>query len=175
MDRISIIPVKPEQFDLYIRIGTKSYRQHYLHLWQKRDPTPYIEVSFVKKVVHQEWEDPNCLLFLIYLEKNPAGILKLILNKTLAEATVGDCLFLERIYLLNEYSGKGLGKYALNYIEKLGREHNQEKLCLATMQKGQALDFYKQNGFSIIGEKQLSFPGLVESERPMFYLSKDLN
>lgn len=174
MDRVSIIPVKPELFDTYIRVGAQSYREHYLHLWQKADPKAYMEVSFTKKVVQQEWEDSNCRLFLIYLEKNPAGILKLIMNKTLKEVAVRDCLFLERIYLLREYSGQGLGKYALKYIEALGSENNREKLCLATMQKGRALDFYKQNGFSIIGEKLLSFPGLVASERPMYILYKNL-
>ncbi|MBT8321667.1 MAG: GNAT family N-acetyltransferase [Eudoraea sp.] len=173
-NRILIIPVNPEHFDTYIRVGSKSYNEHYLHLWQNQDPTPYMEVSFRKEVVRKEWEDSNCLLFLIYVDKSPAGILTLVLNKTPLATTVKDGLFLERIYLLREYSGQGLGTYALKYIEALGKEYGREQLYLATMQKGQALNFYKQNGFYILGEKQLTFPGMVESERPMYILGKKL-
>lgn len=174
-NRIGIIPLEPAQFETYIRVGRKSYSQHYLHLWKDREPLPYFEDSFSPAAVQNEWEDPNCLLFLIQLMNKPAGILKILLTKAIPTANVPDCLFLERIYILNEYSGKGLGKYTLDFIEKLAAKNNKKIICLESMQKGRALDFYKRHGFNIIGEKQLSYPGLVESERPMYIMGKTLN
>ena len=170
-----IIPVEPAQFETYIQVGCSSYFQHYLHLWADRDPTPYFVNSFHIDAVQKEWEDPDCLLYLILFANEPAGILKIILNKTIPKANVNDCLFLERIYILNAYSGKGLGTYAMDFIEELCAKHNKDYLCLESMQKGRALEFYKQKGLSIIGEKLLGYPGLVASERPMYIMGKKLS
>ena len=171
---VGIIPVEPEQFETYIRIGRQSYSQHYLHLWEDRDPAPYFNNSFHLEAVKSEWKDPNCLLFLIEVMNKPAGILKILLNKSIPAVNVADCIFLERIYILREYSGKGLGAYSLEFIDRLAEEHNKDFLCLESMQKGRALEFYKRNGFSILGEKLLNYPGLVASERPMYIMGKKL-
>ena len=171
---IDIIPVEPEHFETYNRVGRKSYSQHYLHLWADREPLPYFENSFSINAVQKEWEDPNCLLFIIQDLNKPAGILKILLSRSIPKAKIEDCLFLERIYILNEYSGKGLGTYSLKIIEELAEKHNKNYICLESMQKGRALEFYKRHGFIVLGEKLLTYPGLVESERPMYIMGKKL-
>jgi GNAT superfamily N-acetyltransferase len=172
---IAIVPLEPAQFETYIRLGRKSYSQHYLHLWADKDPTPYFENSFQEEAVHKEWKDPNCLLFLIQVRNNPAGILKILINKSIPAANIRDCLFLERIYLLTSYSGQGLGTYTLEFIEELCAKHNKQYICLESMQKGRALAFYKKKGFTAVGEKLLHYPGIVEAERPMYIMCKDLS
>lgn len=172
--RIRILSLEPAQFETYIQVGQKSYIQHYLHLWKDRDPAPYFENSFHENAVQKEWEDPNCLLFLINVSGNPAGILKILLNRSIPKANIKDCLFLERIYILNEYSGRGLGTYVMEFIAGLSKKYNKDYVCLESMQKGKALKFYKQQGFAVIGEKLLNYPGLVASERPMYIMGKKL-
>lgn len=171
---VSIIPLRPEHFEPYIQVGTTSYYEHYLHLWKNRDPTYYIENAFRPDVVQKEWEDPEVSLYLIYLKNLPVGILKIILNKTIEWEQNINCLFLERIYILAAYTGKGIGQTALDFAETLAREKGQSQICLETMQKGPALDFYKKNGYAILGGKQLDFPGMVAAERPMYILGKAL-
>ena len=171
---ISIVPLRPELFETYIQVGTTSYCQHYLHLWENQDPTYYIENAFRSKVVQKEWEDPEVLLYLIYLETLPVGILKIILDKVINGENKINCLFLERIYLLAAYTGKGIGQAALEFTETLARKKGQNHICLETMQKGPALDFYQKNGYAILGVKQLDFPGMVTAERPMYILGKAL-
>ena len=173
--QIGIIPVEPALFKTYIEVGRRSYLQHYLHLWEDRDPTPYFVNSFHEDAVRKEWEDPHCLLFLIQVEDMPAGILKILLNINIPNAKGTDGLFLERIYLLNAYSGRGLGTYIMDFIEDLALKNKKNYLWLESMQKGMALKFYQKRGFVVIGEKLLSYPGLVASERPMFIMSKKLS
>lgn len=170
-----LTPLTPDHFETYMEIGSKSYKQHYLHLWQNQDPTPYLQSSFSREVVQQEWEDPFTMLFLVVSGQSPAGIVKLILDKNIPLLQGTACLFLERIYLLREFSGSGLGSQVLKYVEELGRQRKKEVVCLETMQKGRALSFYQKYGFTIIGEKQLDYPDAVESERPMFILCKKLS
>jgi len=171
---IDIVPLTPELVDSYIRIGIKSYCQHYLHLWENRDPGPYIENSFSRDIVQQECEDPNVYLFLIFRHTLPVGILKLILNKTFKLPEPIKCLFLERIYLLAEYSGTGIGTRVIEFTEAMAKDLNIKAVCLETMQKGPALKFYRKNGYDIWSAKNLEYPGSVKAERPMFILGKHL-
>ena len=171
---IHIVPLTPELFDAYIRVGIKSYCEHYLHLWENRDPRPYIENSFSREIVQQEYEDPNVSLYLILRGTLQVGILKLILNKTIELPEHIKCLFLERIYLLAAYSGTGIGARVLQFTEAKARDQNTKAVLLETMQKGPALKFYQKNGYDIWGTKNLGFTGLVEEERPMFILGKYL-
>lgn len=169
---IDIVPLTPELFDAYIRTGIKSYRQHYLHLWENQDPGAYIDNSFNLGIVEQEYQDPKVSLFLICSNKSPVGVLKLILNMTLELPDQIDCLFLERIYLLAEYSGAGIGTRVLQFTEAIAHDHKIKAICLETMQKGPALKFYQKNGYKIWSSKNLEYPGLVEAERPMYILGK---
>lgn len=171
---IQIIPLTPDLFEQYIRLGKASYSQHYLHLWENQDPSAYFENAFRPEVVKQEWEDPGVRLFLIYLNAKPAGILKIILEKIIGKENEISCLFLERIYLLSEFTGKGVGKEALRFSESLARKNNRQYVCLEAMQKGPALRFYEKNGYRILGAKNLHFPGSVEEERPMYILGKEI-
>ncbi len=169
-----IVPLNLELISDYIKVGTASYRQHYLHLWVNRDPTNYLESSFTEKVVKSEIEDQNCSLFICKNGSENTGILKVIMHKELGSYTAAQCMYLEKIYLLAEHTGKGMGKWILARLEELAQENKKEVLCLDTMQKGPALHFYLKNGFTIIGEKKLSFPNVIDTERPMYILCKSL-
>jgi len=65
-------PVTLSTADTYIKIGTQSYTEHYLHLWENQIPT-YVKSSFTKKVVQQELNDPNCLNYLVKHNKKKCG------------------------------------------------------------------------------------------------------
>ena len=169
---IDIVPHTPELFGTYCKVGIKSYCQHYLHLWENSDPGPYLESSFSPSIVQQEWEDPNVSLFMIFRKTTPVGILKLILKKTLKLPEPVVCLFLERIYLLAAYSGTGIGARVLHFTEGIARDQNAKAVCLETMQKGPALNFYQKNGYDIWDSKHLEYPGSIKAERPMFILGK---
>ena len=171
---IDIVPLTPEGVDSYISTGIQSYCEHYLHLWENRDPDPYISNSFSRDIVQQEYEDPNVLLFLICRNTLPAGILKLVLNRTFELPEPIKCLFLERIYLLAEFSGMGIGGRVLQFTEAIAREQKTKAVCLETMRKGPALKFYQKNGYDIWQTKNLEYPGLVQEERPMYILGKHL-
>ncbi len=158
----------------YIKVGTQSYNEHYLHLWEGRDPNPYISRSFTQKVVSKDIQDNNLKLFLIKVDKSIAGIVKLVLNSPLDEYSAQEALLAQKIYLLKAYSGQGLGKKVLALIEKYAKDMGKKILWLDTMQKGGPIQFYLKNGFQIKKESELTIPGAVRAEKPMWVLTKVL-
>ena len=165
-----MIPLTPDLISTYNRVGAESYRQHYLHLWPDNDPSEYIENSFTAEVVAQEIEDQNLRHFLIAKQSEIAGILKLVMDAPIEPYSAGQAILLEKIYLLKEYSGQGLGEQCIRYIIELSVSLGKEILWLEAMQKGKALAFYHKLGFEITGEKLLHFSNAIEEERPMYQL-----
>lgn len=159
----------------YKEVGEKSYREHYLHLWPKADPTPYLRNSFSPEVLNRELREPGTAHFIIKKNEAVAGIIKLLLYEGINHYAPEEALLLEKLYLLKEYAGQGLGAKSLRFVEAMGRQMGKKVLWLDTMQKGPALPFYLREGFRILGEKMLPFEEAKETEKPMYLLLKALD
>ena len=164
-----------EHIATYIEVGEISYCQHYLHLWENRDPRPYINTSFTREVVSEELKDPNFIHFIVMNDSKAVGVLKIVINAELGNYSADQSMLLEKIYLLSEYSGMGLGTKCLDFVRDFARSKDKEVLWLDTMKNGRALAFYLEYGFNIVGEKDLGFNEAIPSEKPMYILQYELN
>ncbi len=167
-------PLSVATFSIYCKIGEQAYRDHYLHLWPREDPSPYIESSFTKVVLKEEVKDPDCSHFVIRCGNEGIGILKLIRDKGIGEIPHKGSMLLEKIYLLRKFTGKGHGKQVLEQLETIALQYDIRHLWLATMKKGRALQFYQELGYSIIGEQELPFENAKPDEKEMYLLAKKL-
>jgi len=172
---ISVRPLTNDYIDTYIEVGHKAYTQHYLHLWKNSDPTPYFEKSFTKPVLERDMDNFNVGLYIIYHKDLPVGILKLIYNAALHPYTDNAALLLQKIYILNEFSGVGIGKKVMDYVLNHAEKRNKKIVWLQSMAIGPALRFYLRNEFEIF--KKCSHPSLqvLKSEREMLVLVKHLD
>ena len=171
---MEITPLTEKHYDSYIEIGRKAYDQHYLHLWKNQDSTPYLESSFTREVLKKESTDNNTALFIIHYDGNPAGVLKIIENSPISPYSAEDALLLEKIYILKEFTGKGIGREVLDFTEQRAKELHKKIIWLDTMQNSPALHFYLAYGFEIHGETKLHFQTVLDRERPMYQLVKSL-
>ncbi|WP_165395225.1 GNAT family N-acetyltransferase [Flagellimonas allohymeniacidonis] len=172
--QVHLESVTSDSVDIYIKVGEKSYRQHYLHLWPNEDPTNYISTSFTRDVVSEELKDSNMENFLVKTDEDIVGILKLIWDKALDEYSAEKSLLVEKVYLLNEYSGKGYGAQLFDLIEVYAKKLGKTLIWLDTMQKGAQLNFYQKNGYEIKRASLLTLPGAKEEERPMWIMTKKI-
>jgi len=160
--------------ETYSQVGIRSYIQHYLHLWKNADPGPYIRNGFSRDAVARELKDPGNAHYLILRENVPVGIIKIIRDREVSGFSPQHAMLLERLYLLQEYSGKGIGKQALDFVTDEALKMGKRVLWLDTMRKGPALLFYRKHGFVVLEEKTLHYPDSIEEERPMYILIKSL-
>lgn len=173
-DIVHFEPVIEETFDTYIRVGTKAYNQHYLHLWPIADSSPYINTSFTKAILKKESKDTNTQLFLIKHNMEYVGILKLAIDFGLEGYSNKEALYLDKIYIIKEVSGIGIGTVTLKFVQLRAKEAKKHVVWLATMQKGRALNFYQKNGFHIHRSTEIKFKQAIEAEKPMFIMLKKL-
>lgn len=173
--RVFLKPLRTDQIGLYLELGIRSYKAHYLHLWEDQDPGDYFQANFTPEVVAKEIENPELFHFIAYADSHAIGIVKLNASRHFPPGNKPASLLLEKIYLLRSVSGKGHGTRILKEIERLAREMGMEWIWLEAMQKGRALQFYLDKGFEKAGETRLPFPNAREEERPMFILVKPLS
>ncbi|MEM7484647.1 MAG: GNAT family N-acetyltransferase [Bacteroidota bacterium] len=172
--KIRLEPVTATTMSDYIAVGTKSYKEHYLHLWEGENPTPYIEKSFTADIVKTELEDANMVHFLVKTDDIILGIVKLVKDCDLDELSAEDALLIEKIYLLREFSGKGYGKKTIQLIEAYAKDLKKKIVWLDTMKKANAINFYLKRGFQIKRESELTLEGVKPSESGMWILTKSI-
>ena len=171
---IGLEPLSEATFSTYCQLGELAYRDHYLHLWPKEDPSPYIDSSFTAAILSKEIKDPNTYHFIIRKESEGIGILKLIKGKGVKNIPHKDSMLLEKIYLLHKFTGKGFGKQIMEELETMALSLKIRHFWLATMKKGKALLFYQELGYTIIGEQVLPFENARQEEKEMYLLAKEL-
>lgn len=167
-------PLTPETVPAYIEVGIQSYSAHYIHLWENQDPTPYLETSFTHDVVIKELNDPDCYHYLLKFNGKNAGILKLSTDQGWGRWGTKDALYLHRIYLLKNATGKNIGKAVLDFVEQLAHNFQKKIIWLEAMKKGKAKDFYQKHGYTIIGASHIELPGVLNEEKEMLVMGKPI-
>lgn len=173
-NRLEMVSLTKPLLGTYVDIGTTAYKQHYRHLWQNGNCTPYISCNFAKEVLYKELQDLNTELFLIKNGSAMVGIAKLDLDASLGPFTEKEALLLDKIYLLKAHSGMGIGTKVLDFSESRARQLGKTILWLDTMKNGPALPFYLKNGFEIYDSTALPFSESIETERAMYISIKKL-
>lgn len=165
-------PLRPATYEAYIEVGTKAYHQHYLHLWPDGDPSPYISSSFTHEVLQKEEGNTNTMHYLIKSDAKTIGILKFTLDAGIQSFTPQEALYVDKIYIVQEYSGQGIGQKTIRFVLLRAQELGKKIIWLDTMQKGPALQFYLKNGFEIIGKSEVQLPNVLPTEKQMYIMAK---
>ena len=171
---VTFEPVNPTSIDVYIQTGLQSYDEHYLYLWENKNPESYLSISFTHKTVAKELADSSSENYILKVDGNVAGVLKISSNKGYDQWIANDSLYLHRIYLLSAFSGKGIGGATLKFVFNRARELNKKVVWLEAMKTSKALAFYQKNGFKIVSETTIELKGIKPSEKEMWILTKEL-
>jgi len=156
-----------------VEVSTKSYMEHYVYLWLDNG-TNYIKTNFNTDKISEEISDPNSHFFLIRDGQYSVGLIKLNINCKTNNFSEALALELERIYLIKDYSGKGLGKKAIQFVIDFARTKGKQIIWLKAMQSSMAVEFYKKHGFIIVGETTLNYPEIKSEFQKMFIMYLNL-
>jgi len=171
---VKIRALTKDQIEEYIRLGVRSYTQHYLDFWEDEDSSPFINDSFTRAVVEADLSNPNAALFIIESEGISVGVLKILLNEEVASFSKDEALLLQKLYILQESSGQGIGKEVLKLSEAFAKERNKKVLWLDAMVKSKAVSFYLQNGYTIVSSKEVGYKSVKPEKKGMYVFLKKL-
>ncbi len=171
---INFIPVDIHNADVYIKVGTQSYKEHYLHLWENSEPAPFINEFLSLDGLLAETKKPSSLFYIIQQESADVGILNFTLDKQNPYFPQKTNLLLNKLYLIRSASKGGIGKASLEFTEMIAKTYKKNIVWLYTMKKGRTKDFYERNGYKIFAEAEITLPHVLEDEKEMWVMAKML-
>jgi len=152
-------------------IGIESYLPHYAHMWKEGGVDWYLDKCFGDEFLKGELGDANIEYYIVASEAKDIGILKLVLQKPLPDSNVENALYLEKVYFIKEWTGKGVGREMMNFTFERARELNRQCVWLVAMDTaGKPIKAYERAGFTIHAHKMLDFELLKEEFRGTFVM-----
>lgn len=139
-------------------IGIESYVPHYAHMWKPGGLEWYLNRCFGDDFLQKELVDPNVEYYIISSEEQNIGILKLVLQKPLPDSKIENALYLEKIYFIKEWTGKGAGREFMDFTFERAKQINCDCVWLVAMDTAdKPIRAYEKAGFTIHTHRFLDF------------------
>jgi GNAT superfamily N-acetyltransferase len=130
-------------------IGGKTYRHHYEHLWKRGGVEWYIDRCFNERFLESDLTDPNVEYYIIKNDVENVGMMKLVLKKTVLETEIENALYLEKLYFVKDWTGKGAGRKSIEFALERARKLGRRCVWLMAMDtSAKPIAAYEKSGFT---------------------------
>jgi diamine N-acetyltransferase len=170
---LSIQPIHIEDAPALSALAGEIYYPHYSHFWDDGGAW-YVDNAFRISQLEREIADSRNQFYFVVDSNEKVGFLKLRPNNQLAN-TEGNGFEVERIYLHEKTTGKGIGKALMQFAFEMATAQQKDYVWLKAMDKSHdAVRFYKSLGFEICGTSILDYELLKPELRGMVAMKKVL-
>ena len=150
MNQIEIVKINSEYLSELKHISEITFLETFSYKNKEEDMSLYLERNFSLSRLNEELENSNSEFYLAYYEKAPIAYLKLNVAEAQTERKLDQALEIERIYVLKDFQGKGIGKLLMNYAFQCAINKKNKWVWLGVWEENQkALDFYYSMGFRV--------------------------
>lgn len=171
--RTRIRQALPGDCTLLSQLGKKAYRQHFTYLWTPAGLESFFALAYTPEHFRSVLQDKNAIIWLLEQDSHAVGYLMYFRRKRLpGQPEEGG--YVNRIYLLEECMGKGLGGQLLSQAFDQARRDECPYVWLESMQSStQSIRFYQKNGFEICGDTAYTEVAMRTPElSKMWYMMK---
>ncbi len=147
-------------------IGAKTYVPHYTHLWKPGGVDWYINRCFDLGFLRNELTDTNVEYYIVEDGGENIGMMKIVLEKPMPDSNVANALYLEKLYFVKEWTGKGVGKKLIDLALHRAIELNRQCVWLMAMDtSAKPIAAYERAGFTVCSHTSLDDEfGLMKKE-----------
>jgi GNAT superfamily N-acetyltransferase len=161
-----ILPLNP----LLLRISVETYLENYKYLWED-EGVSYLRRFYNEDAFLTDLQNPSYSYYLIYVDGAAAGYFKTRTNSPEHTAATRS-IYLEKLYILRAFTGKGLGGEVLRHIETMARTEGIKILLLQVMNCSPAKSFYLKNNFILIEQTRLTYPFIKQEYNLILSMEK---
>ena len=153
-----------DDIELICRVGEQTFRETYSRYNDPASVDLYVERSFSATQIRAELQNPHSWFFILEerhagdVSSTALGYAKLRIVDVPVEVSGRRPVELERIYVLRDYHGQGLGATLMSTAMDAARDLDCDVLWLGVWSKNeQAVDFYRKWRFEVVGTKTFMF------------------
>ncbi|SDG83914.1 GNAT family N-acetyltransferase [Psychroflexus sediminis] len=134
-------------------LSVKTFVESHGHSAKPADIQKYTQTHFNTETLSEALLNPRIFFSKIYVDNQLAGYSKLILNESHPATELSPVAKFERLYLLKDFYGLGLGEELLRHNLDLAKSQDQKALWLFVWTENEkGLKFYQKNEFKVIGQ-----------------------
>jgi GNAT superfamily N-acetyltransferase len=167
---IAIKKCSNEHIPELLAIAIRSYLESYEYLWDDNGAA-YVRKFYSKELLEAEISTEGISYFFVYVDDEPVGYFK-IKESAMPPGEEKACLEIDKLYFLKEFTGKGIGKPVISFIENLAREQHKRLIWLKVMESSPAISFYEFHGFTEVNRSHLSHPHMKDHYRVLLTFMK---
>jgi diamine N-acetyltransferase len=174
---VNIVKVETSEWRELRDIGIESYLPHYSHLWKAGGVEWYMNRCFGEDFLVNEIADANVEYYIVKNDGENIGILKIMLRKPVPNSDIENALYLEKIYFVKEWTGKGVGSKTIDFVMHRAAELGRDCVWLEAMDTAdKPIAAYEKRGFVQHSRVRLSdeFELMKEEFRGMIVMTNCL-
>jgi ribosomal protein S18 acetylase RimI-like enzyme len=153
------------ELDILQLIGLETFDETYRPMNSPETMDKYLYESFSLEKLAKELDNTYCKFYFIYSDSKLAGYIKI--NYAPAQSDINDpeSVEVERIYVRNEYKGKGLGKVLMEYAFQQAKQNKKAYVWVGVWEKNvNAITFYEKIGFKEAGQHSFRIGNELQSD-----------
>lgn len=152
-----------------------AYAQNFAHHWEENGLELYLSDQFSAERLTADVNNPNFAYYFIKVSDKPIGFIKIKLTADLATFKTEETVELEKIYVLPEMKGQGVGKKALTAIIQEMKDAGKNIFFLCVIDSNTAaIKFYEKLGFQFHSKTRLEAPFFKEELKGMHRMYRQL-
>lgn len=144
-------------FSVLQPICLETYALYFGDYWLENGLEWYLKKEFGDEKLKSDLKDRNVDYYIIQLNNSSVGFIKV--NNEILNQSFTDAAELEKMYVLSNYRGLGIGKKALGKVLGITRGREKKILFLDVLDTNKnAINFYKSLGFELHSKIRLKLP-----------------
>jgi ribosomal protein S18 acetylase RimI-like enzyme len=148
MHEVELYKAGLNHLEIIREIGGKTFRETFEDTNTQENLDLYIAQSFATKKLQPELQNPDSEFYLAKSKNQVIGYLKVNFAPAQTEINDPNSLEIERIYILQEHYGKGVGQLLFDKALEIARQAKCSYIWLGVWENNfRALNFYNKNGF----------------------------
>ena len=153
--------------DLYTlqEISRTTFKETFEIHNSTEDLNKYLNEQLSLDKLSIEMQNPNSAFYFGEINIEAAGYLKLNWGNAQTELEDLDAFEIERIYVLNQYLGKGLGAFLMDAALEIAHKMKPSYIWLGIKKKNErAIRFYEKYGFKVFSNHSFTLGNDIQND-----------
>jgi ribosomal protein S18 acetylase RimI-like enzyme len=162
---ISVRLAQTGDHEILADLGRRAFQEAFGRFHDPDDMQAYLDLSFNHETIRIALTYPENTFLIAFWDDEPVGYAKLKRGPAPAELQGYKSIQMERIYALQDYIGKKVGKELMTASLKIASAEKFEKIWLGVWEQNHtAVAFYKKWEFEVIGNRQFEIGNEIHDD-----------
>lgn len=157
--------VGPADIGQLQEISRQTFIETFAAVNTEENMLKYLEEAFSTEKLTAELSDPDTEFYFVWMDNEIAGYLKINFGASQSDVKDDQSLEIERIYVLEKFKGKGVGKSLYTKATEIARGKNLDYIWLGVWEENhKAISFYRKLGFVEFGRHRFILGDDVQTD-----------